>query len=386
MQEDCDMKRVRVAVIGCGAISDIYLRNLKSLFSVIELVGCCDLDVEKCSKMAEKYGIRQMTMEDILADDSIELVVNLTNPKAHYAVIRQLLDGGKNVYTEKVLALELEQAAELVRSANEKGLALGAAPDTFLGAAIQTARQAVERGMLGRVTSCLAQDGRDYGMMGQLVPFIPQQGGGMGFDVGIYYITALLSILGPVKKVNGFLKFAGEERSIELPSHAEFGKKYKVESEIILAGTLQFESGVIGSVQFNSDCIFPEQPVLMICGTEGVLYMADPNTFGGEVYYRAKGSSERIALPQTFGYNENSRGLGVAEMAWSMVSGRKNRANKEMAYHGLEVLHGIAISSETGKTYTLSSTFEKMPPLKPGFMSDYLAADHLPVDPEGALT
>lgn len=380
------MKQIKVAVIGCGAISDIYLRNLKSMFSIIDLVGCCDLDTERSRKMAEKYDIRQMTIEDILADDSIELVVNLTNPKAHYAVIRQLLEGGKNVYTEKVLALELDQAAELVRLANEKGLALGAAPDTFLGAAIQTARQAVERGMLGKVTSCLAQDGRDYGMMGQLVPFIPQQGGGMGFDVGIYYITALLSILGPVKKVNGFLKYAEEERSFELPSHAHFGENYKVESETILAGTLQFESGVIGSVQFNSDCIFPEQPVLMICGTEGVLYMADPNTFGGEVYYRAKGSHERIVLPQTFGYNENSRGLGVAEMAWSMVNGRKNRANKEMAYHGLEVLHGIAKSSESGQTYTLSSTFEKMPPLKQGFMPDYLAADHLPVDPEGALT
>lgn len=379
------MKSIRTAVVGCGAISGIYLTNLKNMFSVIDLVGCCDLDVERCRSAAAAHGIRAMTMEEILSDDSIELVVNLTNPKAHYAVIRQLLEGGKHVYTEKVLSIELEDAAELVRLAEEKGLYLGAAPDTFLGAAIQTARQAVDRGMIGRVTSCLAQDNRDYNMMGQLVPFIPQRGGGMGFDVGIYYVTALISILGPVTAVNGFLKFADGPRVHELPAAQRFGQSYDVESETLLAGTLRFASGAIGSVQFNSECIFPEQPVVMICGTEGVLYLADPNRFGGTVYYRAKGSEERIALPSVFGYDENSRGLGVAEMAWSMLAGRRNRANKEMAYHALEILHGIAISGDTGRTYTLSSTFEKEPQLRPGFLPEYLAADHLPVDPEGAL-
>ena len=373
-------------MVGCGAISDIYLKNLKTRFAIIDLIGCCDLDGERCRRAAEKYGIRAMTMDDILADKSIELVVNLTNPKAHDAVIRTLLEGGKHVYTEKVLSIELEQAAELVRLANEKGLMLGAAPDTFLGASIQTARQAVERGMIGRVTSCVAQDTRDYNMMGQLVPFIPQQGGGMGFDVGIYYITALVSILGPVRRVSGFLKYADGPRTYELPSNDRFGQPYQVESETILAGTLEYASGVIGSVQFNSESIFPEQPVVMLCGTEGVLYMSDPNCFGGTVYYRAKGSSERIALPQAFGYDENSRGLGVAEMAWSLANGRVNRANKEMAYHALEILHGIAISSDSGQTYALKSDFVPAPPLKSGFIPDYLAGDHLPVDAEGALT
>jgi len=380
------MKTIRTAVVGCGAISDIYLKNLKNKFSIIDLVGCCDLDTVRCAAAAEKYGIKALTMEEILADESIELVVNLTNPKAHFAVIKQLLEGGKNVYTEKVLSIELGDAEELVRLANERGLYLGAAPDTFLGCAIQTARLAVERGMIGQVTSCVAQNGRDYNMMGQLVPFIPQQGGGIGFDVGIYYITALISILGPVKRVNGFLKYPSEPRVYEMPDSARFGQQYNVESETILAGTLQFENGAIGSVQFNSECIFPEQPVVMLCGTEGVLYMSDPNNFGGTVYYRAKGSDERIALPASFGYDENSRGLGVAEMAWSMVNGRKPRANKEMAYHALEILHGIAISNTTGANYELKSSFDKMPQLKAGFFPAYLAKDNLCVDPEGALT
>lgn len=380
------MKTIRTAVVGCGAISDIYLKNLKSKFSIIDLVGCCDLDVARRDAAAAKYEIKVLTMEEILADETIELVVNLTNPKAHFAVIKQLLEGGKNVYTEKVLSIELGDAEELVRLANERGLYLGAAPDTFLGCAIQTARLAVERGMIGQVTSCVAQNGRDYNMMGQLVPFIPQQGGGIGFDVGIYYITALISILGPVKKVNGFLKYPSDPRTFEMPSSARFGQEYNVESETILAGTLQFENGTIGSVQFNSECIFPEQPVVMLCGTEGVLYMSDPNNFGGTVYYRAKGSDERIALPASFGYDENSRGLGVAEMAWSMVNGRKPRANKEMAYHALEILHGIAISNTTGSNYELKSSFDKMPQLKSGFFPKYLEKDNLAVDPEGALT
>lgn len=380
------MKTIRTAVVGCGAISDIYLKNLKSKFSIIDLVGCCDLDIARRDAAAAKYDIKPLTMEEILADESIELVVNLTNPKAHFAVIKQLLEGGKNVYTEKVLSIELGDAEELVRLANERGLYLGAAPDTFLGCAIQTARLAVERGMIGQVTSCVAQNGRDYNMMGQLVPFIPQQGGGIGFDVGIYYITALISILGPVKRVNGFLKYPSDPRTFEMPSSARFGQEYNVESETILAGTLQFENGAIGSVQFNSECIFPEQPVVMLCGTEGVLYMSDPNNFGGTVYYRAKGSDERIALPASFGYDENSRGLGVAEMAWSMVNGRKPRANKEMAYHALEILHGIAISNTTGSNYELKSSFDKMPQLKSGFFPKYLEKDNLAVDPEGALT
>lgn len=380
------MRKIQTAVVGCGAISDIYLQNLKERFSVIELVGCCDLDIARRDAAAAKYGIRALTMEEILADEAIELVVNLTNPKAHYAVIKQLLEGGKHVYTEKVLSIELEHAKELVRIADERGLYLGAAPDTFLGCAIQTARLAVERGMIGEVTSCVAQNGRDYNMMGQLVPFIPQQGGGIGFDVGIYYITALVSILGPVKRVNGFLKYPAEPRVYDQPASPNFGREYQVESETILAGTLQFESGAIGSVQFNSECIFPEQPVVMLCGTEGVLYMADPNNFGGTVYYRAKGSEERIALPPAFGYDDNSRGLGVAEMAWSMLSGRTPRASKEMACHALEILHGIAISSESGSTYTLETAFEKQPQLKSGYFPAYLAKDKLSVDPEAALT
>ena len=159
--------------------------------------------------------------------------------------------------------------------------------------------------------------------------------------------------------VNGFLKYADGPRRFDQPSLARFGEEYSLASETILAGTLRFASGAIGSVQFNAESIFPEQPVVMLCGTDGVLYLADPNNFGGTVYFRAKGSDERIPLPPAFGFAENSRGLGVAEMAWSMLSGRKPRANKEMAYHALEILHGIAISDASGENYALKSTLKR---------------------------
>ena len=379
------MRKIKTAVIGCGAISGIYLENLKNKFSVIDLVGCHDHGEAKCRAVAERYGIRALTLDELLRDESIEMVVNLTPPKAHYTVTKQLLEAGKNVYSEKVLAVNVEEAKDLVRIADEKGLYLGAAPDTFLGSALQTARQAVERGLIGKVTSCFAQDNRDYRMMGQIVKFIPQAGGGMGFDLGIYYITALLSLLGPVKKVNGFLAYTEEKGRFELPGEKRFGEQYDIESETILAGTLEFSNGVIGSVQFNSECIFPEQPVFMLCGTEGVLYLSDPNCFGGTVYYRAKGSAEKTVLPCTFGYSENSRGLGVAEMAWSILAGRSNRACKEMACHGLEVLHGIAESSKTDRTCYLTTSFDLPQPLKSGFLPDYLGADHLIVEEEASL-
>lgn len=177
------LNRVKTAVVGCGAISDVYLQNLKNCFKIIDLVGCCDLDGARCAAKAEKYAIRALNMQEILSDDSIELVVNLTAPQAHYPLIRQLLEGGKHVYTEKVLAVEFEQAKQLVALAEEKQLYLGAAPDTFLGAAVQKARLAVENGLIGRVTSCVAQTAKDYRMLSQRIPFVTEPGGGIGFDL-----------------------------------------------------------------------------------------------------------------------------------------------------------------------------------------------------------
>jgi predicted dehydrogenase len=306
-------------------------------------------------------------MEEILAEASVEMVVNLTTPTAHYPVIKQLLEAGKHVYTEKVLAVELEHAAELVKLADQKGLYLGAAPDTFLGSAIQTARYVVDSGMIGDITSCYCALTRDSELFSRAFPFTAKPGGGIGFDVGIYSITALLSILGPVKEVSGVVRTRNPERQDYSPEH--FGESFQIECENLMAGILQFECGTVGNVLFDANSIFtlPEKPSLVLFGTMGVMSMADPNSFGGEVKVIMKGNNEPFVMQQSHAFTEEYRGLGVAEMAWSMRQRRKNRANKEMAYHALEVLHGIVKSSERKSNQTMQSTFEKMPPIPRGF-------------------
>ena len=358
---------VKTAVVGCGGISDAYLSTMRSKFKILELVGCCDRNAHKAQAQAHKYGLQAMSMEEILADDSIEIVVNLTTPEAHYPVIKQLLEGGKHVYTEKVLSVALEHAAELVQIADCKGLYLGAAPDTFLGSAIQTARYVVDSGMIGEVSSCYCTLTRDGELFGRAFPFTIQPGGGIGFDVGIYALTALLSILGPVQEVSGVVRTRRPERQDTSLEH--FGEPVQVACENLMSGLLQFECGAVGTLLFDANSIFtaPERPSLVLHGTLGVLSMADPNNFGGEVKLTLKGNNEPFVMQQSHAFHAECRGLGVAEMAWSMRMGRKNRANKEMAYHALEVLHGLVKSSTARSNQVMQSRFEKLPPLPRGY-------------------
>lgn len=358
---------VRTAIVGCGVISEAYLETMTKKFKILDVIGCCDLDLQKAQIRAEKYGIKVLSMEEILADPSIELVVNLTTPTAHYGVIKQLLEGGKHVYTEKVLSVELEQAADLVRIADQKGLYLGAAPDTFLGSAIQTARYVVDSSMIGEISSCACTLTRDSELFSRAFPFTTKPGGGIGFDVGIYPITALLSILGPVTEVSGIVQTRKPERYQLSPEH--FGEPFHIECENLMSGLLRFHCGTIGTLLFDANSIFtqPEKPNLILFGTLGILYMADPNQFGGDVKVILKDNNEPFVMQQSFAFSSECRGLGVAEMAWSLRRGRKNRANKEMAYHALEVLHGIVRSSETGTSLVMQSTFEKMPPIPRGY-------------------
>ena len=308
-----------------------------------------------------------MTVEEILADKSIEIVVNLTTPTAHYPVIKQLLAAGKHVYTEKVLAVELAHAAELVEMANAKGLYLGAAPDTFLGAAAQTARYVVESGMIGEVTSCYAVLNRDGGVFANPNSFTVKPGGGIGFDVGIYYLTVLLSILGPVSEVSGVSKTLRAKRSLR--TLEQYNDEFTINCENLMAATVQFANGPLGNMLFDGNSVFvlPENPAVAILGTNGIVYLSDPNRFGGDVKVLIKGNNEPFVMQQSHPYTDECRGLGVAEMAWSLRLGRKHRANKDMAFHALEVLHAIVKSSETKQFQQVRSTFEQMPALPRGF-------------------
>lgn len=359
--------QVKTAIIGCGAISKSYIESLQKKFSIIDLVGCHDRNAEKMQLTADSYNLKAMTLDEILDDPTVELVINLTTPQAHYAVIKMLLLAGKHVYTEKILTIELHEAKELLELADSRGCRLGCAPDTFLGASIQTAKSVIDSGLIGDITSCHGVLNRDAAQFAERYPFSCAPGGGIGFDVGIYYLTALLSLLGPVQEVTGVTRTRQPIRQHSLLD--KLGQTYKIECETLMAGTLLFANDCIGSVHFNSETIqlFPEQPILTLFGTKGIMQLADPNHFGGDISITLKGNTVPFVMQQSHGYDDESRGLGAAEMAWALRKSVPHRAAKEMAYHALEVLHGLVISGEQRRFYRLSSTFTMPEAMPAGF-------------------
>ncbi len=376
------MKKYTVAVIGCGVISDIYFKNMTEKFAILECKYCCDMNQKVADLVAEKYNIKAVSYEEILNNKEIDIVVNLTPPTAHFNVIKDLLNAGKHVYTEKTLSPTFEEANELVELAKSKGLQLCSAPDTFLGAGIQTSKYIVDSGLIGTPTSCVAVLQRDSNLFIEKYPFIMRTGGGIGIDVGIYYSTALTYIFGNAKRVSGMVRTFNEKRNHWFMSKGKNGEEYTIESETFLAGTVEYENGVIGSFHFNSDSIRHEAPFVTVYGTDGILFIPDPNCFGKEVKVQLKGQTEPMVFPHTHGYAEDLRGLGVAEMAWSIEKNRTPRANGGFALHALEILQGIVESSETEKFYNLKSSFEKVESLPKGYLGKFYGES----EEEGALS
>lgn len=369
------VKKVRTAIVGCGVISTSYIESLQAKFSIIEIAGCYDRNVDKCQASAQRYDIAALSWEQILDDPTIEMVINLTPPQAHYDVIKALLNAGKHVYSEKILTIDLAQSGELLALAKANNCRLGCAPDTFLGASVQTAKAIVDSGMIGEITSCHCALNRDSALFAEIFPFTSKEGGGIGFDVGIYYITALLSILGPVNEVSGYSRTRNKQRKHYFLD--KLGEPYEMVCETLLSGTILFEKGCVGSLHFDSESIQirPERPVLTLYGSKGVVYMADPNKFGGDVKVILKGSNEPFVMQQMHGFNTESRGLGAAEMAWSLRKSVPHRASMEMAYHALDILHSIVASGENRTFKTVNSTFCIPDILPPGFPGvDYLGS------------
>ncbi|MFV0362616.1 MAG: Gfo/Idh/MocA family protein [Suipraeoptans sp.] len=364
-----NIDKMCVAVIGCGVISDIYIQSLKEKFAIIDVVACSDINEEKMNSQANKFGIKAMSYGQILQDKSIEMIINLTNPAAHYAITKQALENGKHVFSEKMIAVELEQGKELCRLADENNVRLGVAPDTFLGGSIQTAKYIVENGLIGEPLSAVASFNRDMNVFGDILPHMIKRGGTMPFDTGCYYMTALASILGSAKRVTGFSRRYKPERIGQRTDRPWMGEKMMVEDDNIMTAVVEYSNQVLCTVHFNSESILDERIGLEIYGTEGILIMGDPNQFGNSVYLK-KTSNEEIAFPFTHGYLNNSRGLGAAEMAWAIKKGRPQRASKEMAYHVFELIHGMYISSYESKIYELKSEFEKPKALPVGFIDN----------------
>ncbi len=354
-------KKMKVAVIGSGQISEIYLTNMIQRFPVLDVIACCSLHGENAKKRAKQFGIRYMTYEEVKQDTTIQMVVNLTPTMAHYDIIKDMLLAGKHVYTEKVICATFQQAAEIQKLANEKGLRVGCAPDTFLGAAIQTGAKAIAEGRIGQITSVSAMMNRNAQLGYIPGRFTTQKGGGIGYDMGIYYVTALLSLVGPAKQVSGLILPAGDQVCIR-PDSGHVGEMVHVENENVMMATILFENGVAGTLHFNGRSIYPENPMITVMGTKGILYLPDPNQFGGSVKLLTAMSMENRnpqveeleLLPD---YQDNSRGVGVADMAQAILEHRPHRASLEMGVHGLELISLVEKSSVTGVAQKLTTTF-----------------------------
>jgi predicted dehydrogenase len=366
------MKRTKIGIIGCGHISGIYFQNLTQTFVNTEVYACADVVAERAKEAADKYGIcKVLTTEELLQDPAVEIVVNLTIPKVHFDVCKSALLAGKHVYVEKPLSLTLEQGRELLRLANERNLMIGCAPDTFLGGGLQTCRKLIDDGFIGTPiggTAFLVNHGHEGWHPDP--EFYYQAGGGPMFDMGPYYLTALVSLLGEADTVCGMTKISFPERTIT--SAKKFGQVVKVEVPTHIAGTIQFKNGAIINMITSFDVWGSNLPRIEIYGTLGTLLVPDPNTFGGSVYLKMAHGTEFKEIPLTHIYQENSRGIGVADMAHCLQNGGVNRASGELANHVLELMHAFHISADSQTYYKLTSTCSQPTPLPLNLVKGYV--------------
>jgi predicted dehydrogenase len=365
-------KKVGVGVIGCGTISGIYLKNLSQIFHNVDVIACADLILERAKDRSKEFNISKVySVEELLNDPDIQIVLNLTIPKAHAEVSLSALKAGKNVYAEKPMAINTEDGKTILKLARENKLLVGGAPDTFLGGGIQTCRKLIDDGWIGEpigATAFMLCHGHESWHPDP--EFYYKFGGGPMFDMGPYYLTALINLIGPVKKVSGATKISFPERTIT--SQPRYGTKIKVDVPTHIAGIMEFANGAIGTIITSFDVWNTKLPHMEIYGTEGTLLVPDPNTFGGPIYLQRMNSSEWSEIPLTHNYIENSRGIGVADMAYTLISGRLHRANGELTYHVLEIMNGFHVSASTGEHYTLKSTCKRPEPLPMGLLKGTL--------------
>jgi predicted dehydrogenase len=354
--------KTKVGIIGCGNISDIYLENMCNVFDGLEVTACADLDDERAKEKAAKFdGVRALGVDELLADDDVSIVVNLTIPAAHAEVALAAVRAGKSVYNEKPLSISREDAKKLLDDASAAGVRVGCAPDTFLGAGLQTCRKLIDDGAIGAPVAATAfMLGRGPESWHPSPEFFYKVGGGPMFDMGPYYLTALISLMGPVKRVTGSARITFPKRTIT--SEPMNGKVIDVKIPTHIAGVLDFECGAVATLVTSFDVWGANVPRIEIYGAEGSLSVPDPNSFGGTVKLMGAGGEwKEVAL--THAYSKNSRGIGVADMAAAIQSGRPHRASGAQAFHVLDLMHSFHDASAEDRHVSLESTCDQPAPL-----------------------
>jgi len=354
----------RVGIVGCGVISRTYGHTL-GLFDWVDLAACADVLPERAEERAEQWGARAMAVDALLADPDIDVVVNLTPPKMHADVDRAALSVGKSVYSEKPLGIDVEEGRDLVSLAEKSDIRLGCAPDTFLGAGLQTCRLAIDRGDIGEplaATAFMLSPGPERWHPAPAIFY--ERGAGPLFDMGPYYVTALVQLLGPARRVSAMARRARDQRMITSKPLA--GQYFDVEVPTHVSSAIEFASGATATLVTSFDVQASRFRCIEIYGTEATLAVPDPNTFGGPVAIRRQGDEDWTEIDLVEPHLPQFRGIGCADMVWALESGRPHRASSDLALHALEVMEGAITSSDEHRTVDLVTTCERAAPIPAG--------------------
>jgi predicted dehydrogenase len=354
-----------MGVIGCGAISGAYL-GMAGNFPIVEVAACADLDMARARAAAEKYQIPKVqTVDELLRDDSIELVLNLTIPKAHAEVALRAIEAGKHTYAEKPFGINREEGQRVLDAAKRRGVKVGCAPDTFMGAGLQTARKLIDDGAIGKPVAFTAfMMGRGHEHWHPSPEFYYEVGGGPMFDMGPYYLTALLNLFGPVKRIMGMASIALPQRTIT--SEPKRGQTIQVQTPDHVVGTMEFENGAVGTIIQSfamAHAMDQDKQPIRVFGTTGTMRVPDPNQFDGLVHLRGRDEPEWREMPHQFptGYG---RSIGAADMAYAIRSGRPFRANGAQAFAVLDLMAGFLESSQSGQAVTPRAQYQRPAPLR----------------------
>ncbi|HEY3573417.1 MAG TPA: Gfo/Idh/MocA family oxidoreductase [Arthrobacter sp.] len=355
-------EHTRVGIIGCGAIIAQYLANFRRL-DQIELVAVADLDPARAQAVADDHdGVRALSVDGLLAADDVDLVLNLTIPAAHAGVALKAIAAGKNVYGEKPLAATAAEARQVLEAAREAGVVVGCAPDTVLGTGIQTARKAIDDGLIGApisATATMVTPGHERWHPNP--DFYYQPGGGPLLDMGPYYVSALVTLLGPVVSVVGAASHTRSERTIGSGPRA--GETVPVAVDSHVTGVLVHASGALSTLLMSFDAVKSKSPNIEIHGESGSLAVPDPNHFDGDVQVFALGADDWQTLPVSAGYVDSGRGFGIADLA-ATAPGSEPRAGGQLAYHVLEVMESMLASARTGSAVQINSTTDRPEPVE----------------------
>jgi predicted dehydrogenase len=353
-------KPTGIGIIGCGVISEIYLKNLTK-WPDVHVVAVADQLEDRARLRAEQFGVAAASVADLLADPGIEIVLNLTVPAAHAEVGLAALNAGKSVYNEKPLTIAREDGQRMLDLAREKGLLMGAAPDTFLGAGLQNCRRLIDQGVIGdpvAASLCFVSHGPET--WHPQPEFYYLKGGGPLFDMGPYYLTALVTLLGGVKHATGVASVSSPTRKVGPLDNP--GRSMPVETPTHIAGALEMRNGAIATIVTSFDVWGSDLPRIELYGTKGVLSAPDPNTFGGAAKLLRAGEKEWTEIQPELPFGENSRGLGVRDMARALRDGGPSQTDGALAYHVLDVMHGILDSARDSRRVEIASIYDRPTP------------------------